>query len=53
MGSKATVYLDPKIYKAVKAKAAHTDHSLSYVVNEAFAVEPQRGCVGLRRLRET
>lgn len=36
MGSKATVYLDPKIYKAAKVKAAHTDHSLSYVVNEAL-----------------
>jgi len=36
MGSKATVYLDPKIYKAAKVKAAHTDHSLSYIVNEAL-----------------
>lgn len=36
MGSKATVYLDPKIYKAAKVKAAHTEHSLSYVVNEAL-----------------
>ena len=36
MGSKATVYLDPKIYKAAKIKAAHTEHSLSYIVNEAL-----------------
>ena len=36
MGSKATVYLDPKIFKAAKVKAAHTEHSLSYIVNEAL-----------------
>ncbi len=36
MGSKATVYLDPRIYKAAKIKAAHTDHTLSYIVNEAL-----------------
>ena len=36
MGSKATVYLDPKIYKAAKIKAAHTEQSLSYLVNEAL-----------------
>ena len=36
MGSKATIYLDPKIYKAAKIKAAHTEQSLSYLVNEAL-----------------
>ncbi len=36
MGSKATVYLDPKLYKAAKIKAAHTEHGLSYIVNEAL-----------------
>ena len=36
MGSKATVYLDPKIYRAAKIKAAHSERSLSYLVNEAL-----------------
>ncbi len=36
MNSKATLYLDPKILKAAKIKAAHTEKSLSYLVNEAL-----------------
>ena len=36
MNTKATFYLDPKILKAAKIKAAHTEKSLSYLVNEAL-----------------
>lgn len=36
MNAKATLYLDPKILKAAKIKAAHTEKSLSYLVNEAL-----------------
>jgi hypothetical protein len=36
MNAKATLYLDPKLLKAAKIKAAHTEHSLSYLVNEAL-----------------
>ena len=36
MNSKATLYLDPKLLKAAKIKAAHTEHTLSYLVNEAL-----------------
>ena len=35
MNKKATLYLDEKILKAAKIKAAHTERSLSYLVNEA------------------
>jgi hypothetical protein len=36
MNSKATLYLDTKLLKAAKIKAAHTEQSLSYLVNEAL-----------------
>jgi hypothetical protein len=36
MNSKATLYLDQKLLKAAKIKAAHTEKTLSYLVNEAL-----------------
>ena len=36
MNAKATLYLDSKLLKAAKIKAAHTEQSLSYLVNEAL-----------------
>ncbi len=36
MNAKATLYLDQKLLKAAKIKAAHQDQSLSYLVNEAL-----------------
>lgn len=36
MNAKATLYLDPKILKAAKIKAAHTEKTLSYLVNESL-----------------
>ncbi len=32
---RATVYLDPDLHKALRVKAAHTEHSLSDLVNAA------------------
>lgn len=32
---RATVYLDASLHKALRVKAAHTDHSLSDLVNSA------------------
>ena len=36
MNAKATVYLEQKLLKAAKIKAAHVEKSLSYLVNEAL-----------------
>jgi hypothetical protein len=32
---RATVYFEPGLHKALRVKAAHTDHSLSELVNAA------------------
>lgn len=32
---RATIYFDPAIHKALRVKAAHTDQSLSDLVNDA------------------
>ena len=34
--SRTTLYLDPKIHRALKVKAATTDRSISDIVNEAL-----------------
>jgi hypothetical protein len=34
--TRATVYLDPRLYRAVKIKAASSDRSVSELVNEAL-----------------
>ena len=36
--SKATVYLDDNIHKALRLKAAETNQSMSYLINEALRV---------------
>jgi hypothetical protein len=36
MNAKATLYLDPQLLKAAKIKAAHSEKTLSYLVNEAL-----------------
>lgn len=36
--TKATLHLDSNLYKAAKIKAAHTDQSISEVVNEALSL---------------
>jgi hypothetical protein len=36
MATKTTVYLEPKVYRALKVKAATTDRSLSDLINSAL-----------------
>ena len=36
LSSRATIYLEPKLHKALKLKAVETDVSISDVVNEAI-----------------
>jgi hypothetical protein len=45
MNAKATLYLDPKILKAAKIKAAHTDKTLSYLVNESLKLSLREDAV--------
>ena len=35
-GSRTTLYLNPKIHRALKVKAAETDRTISELVNEAL-----------------
>lgn len=36
--ARATVYLDPKLYRAIKVKAASSDRTISGLVNEALTL---------------
>lgn len=47
MTTKATIYLDPKIHRAIKIKAAHTDRSLSEIVNEALRLSLREDALDL------
>ena len=37
MAKRATVYLDPKLHRALRIKSIETSHSMSALVNEAVA----------------
>jgi len=38
IAKKSTIYFDPQIHKALRLKAAETDSSVSYIVNEAIRI---------------
>ena len=38
MTKRATVYLDPKLHKALRIKSVETSRSMSHLVNEAVAM---------------
>ncbi len=52
MHSKATVYLDPKIHRAVKIKAAHTDRNISELVNEALRLSLREDALDLEAVKK-
>ena len=47
MNAKATLYLEPKLYRALKIKAAHTDQSLSEIVNESLRLSLKEDALDL------
>ncbi len=49
---RATVYFDPSLHKALRAKAAATDRSLSYLVGEAVRVALLEDADDLAALRK-
>lgn len=48
---KATLYLQPQVFQAVKMKAAQTDQSLSGVVNDALERSFAEDYADIRTLR--
>lgn len=52
MHSKATVYLDPKIHRAVKIKAAHTNRTISELVNESIQLSLREDALDLEAIRK-
>src|SRR5438309_1424296 len=52
MNSKATLYLDPKILKAAKIKAAHSEKTLSYLVNEALRLSLQEDAAVYKAVKD-
>jgi hypothetical protein len=52
MNSKATLYLDPKILKAAKIKAAHSEKTLSYLVNEALKLSLQKDAADYKAIKD-
>jgi hypothetical protein len=50
--SRATVYLDPDLHKALKLKSIETDHSVSDLINEAIRVSLLEDAQDLAAFRE-
>lgn len=52
MNSKATIYLDPKLHRAAKIKAAETSRTLSDVMSEALKLALREDEVDLEAVRK-
>ncbi len=52
LAKRATVYLDPKLHKALRIKAIETDHSMSDLVNEAVAISLAEDAEDLAAFKE-
>ena len=50
--SRTTLYLDPKIHRALKVKAATTDRSISELVNEALVEALREDQIDLEAFRK-
>lgn len=51
MTAKATLYLDEKLYKAYKIKAAHTDQTISELVADAMRSQLAEDLDDIKALR--
>ncbi len=49
---RATIYLDPRLHKALRLKAAETDRSLSDLVNEAIRHSMVEDAIDLEAIEE-
>ncbi len=50
--SRTTLYLDPKIHRALKVKAAITDRSISEIVNEALIEALREDAIDLEAFKK-
>ena len=49
---KATIYLDAQLHRALRIKAAETDHSMSELINEAVKLSLREDAVDLAAFEE-
>ena len=49
---RTTVYFDPRVHRALSRKAAQSDRSISYVVNEAVRIALDEDAEDLKAIRE-
>jgi len=49
---RTTVYLDSQLHKALRVKAAETEHSMSQLVEEAIRVSLAEDSIDLRALED-
>ena len=52
MTKRATVYLDPRIHKALRIKSIETSHSMSELVNEAVSIALAEDAADLAAFKE-
>lgn len=52
MTTKATLYIDQKLYKAYKIKAAETDQTLSALVGDAMRAQLDEDLQDIKTIRE-
>jgi hypothetical protein len=49
---RATIYLDPKLHRALKLKAAESDQTISDLVNKAIGLSLAEDAIDLEAIKE-
>ena len=52
MANRATIYLDPKLHKALKLKAVQANLSVSELVNEAVKLSLKEDAIDLQAVKD-
>ena len=52
VAKRATIYLDPKLHKALRIKSVETSHSMSELVNEAVTLTLAEDAMDLAAFKE-
>lgn len=50
--TRTTIYLDPRVHKALKVRAAQMSMSISDVVSDALLVSLKEDAIDLRKIKE-
>jgi plasmid stability protein len=52
ISKRTTIYIDPQLHRALRIKAAETDHSMSDLIREAIRISLAEDAIDLEAIRQ-